>query len=131
VVSELEGEPAEKVERAEPVPAPELASAPTPEPEPEAEASATETGSGEAESSVAAIESPEPAPAPEKRDWCHLHEDHLTLLARTEGRRTKLEDRGQCYQCRVERRASRTRSFSPRDCIGYLLCGPVGPEECP
>jgi hypothetical protein len=37
---------------------------------------------------------------------------------------------GQCYECRVERRRGRTRSFSPRDCAGYALCFPVAQEEC-
>ena len=62
--------------------------------------------------------------------WCHLHEDRYTLLARTSSRRSQLARDGTCYECRVERRRSRTRSFSPRDCAGYSLCGPTASEAC-
>ncbi len=63
--------------------------------------------------------------------WCHLHEDSYTLLARTAKRRANVEHEGTCYVCRVERRRSRTQSFSPRDCAGYSLCGSGSPEDCP
>jgi predicted Ser/Thr protein kinase len=69
-------------------------------------------------------------PEPELHDWCHLHEDRYTLLARTKSRHGSLTHQGTCYTCRVERRRSRTRNFSPRDCAGYSLCGEASPEAC-
>lgn len=111
---------------------PKLAQPPSePEAPPE---SATETGDAiEAEASETgeAIEAvtPEPA-APEKRGWCHLHEDHFTLLERSSKRRASLINAGLCYVCRAEHRKSRTRNFSPRDCAGYSLCGPAASGEC-
>ncbi|HLT36982.1 MAG TPA: serine/threonine-protein kinase [Enhygromyxa sp.] len=107
-----------------------------PEPEPEPEPGTSETGDGqhpELESEPPEPEpepEPAPAPAPELHDWCHLHEDHLTLLDRSTNRRARFLAGGQCYACRVEKRRSRTRSFSPRDCAGYSLCGPVSAGEC-
>jgi predicted Ser/Thr protein kinase len=73
---------------------------------------------------------PTPAPAPELHGWCHLHEDRYTLLARTSKRRATLEHDGSCYACRVESRRDRTRSFSPRDCAGYSLCGEASADAC-
>jgi predicted Ser/Thr protein kinase len=70
------------------------------------------------------------APAPELRDFCHLHEDRYTLLARTSKRRATLEHQGSCYVCRAEDRRDRTRNFSPRDCAGYSLCGEASADEC-
>jgi len=85
------------------------------------EARATETG---ADASDAA------STGPELRDWCHLHEDRYTLLLRARRRRGAFVHEGVCYSCRVERRRSRTRNFSPRDCAGYALCGRAGAEVC-
>ncbi|PRP89998.1 Serine/threonine-protein kinase PK-1 [Enhygromyxa salina] len=84
----------------------------------------TDTGA-EAEPELAA-----PAPAPELRGWCHLHEDRYTLLTRTNTRRGSFEHDGVCFTCRVERRRSRTRNFSPRDCAGYSLCGKASADAC-
>jgi serine/threonine protein kinase len=91
---------------------PEPESEPEPEPEPEPE--------------FVARTITEPAPS----GWCHLHEDHFTLLVRSSARRPRLVHSGQCYTCRVEQRRSRTRSFTPRDCAGYSLCGAAPAGEC-
>ena len=69
-------------------------------------------------------------PESELHGWCHLHEDRYTLLSRVARRKGSLTHRGTCYVCRVERRRSRTRNFSPRDCAGYSLCGPSKLGDC-
>jgi hypothetical protein len=61
------------------------------------------------------------------RDVCHLHEDTYELLARG-ARKRQLEDGGSCFECRLERRRSRTSRFSPADCGAYALCAPA---DCP
>ncbi|PRP96738.1 serine/threonine-protein kinase [Enhygromyxa salina] len=66
----------------------------------------------------------------ELHGWCHLHEDRYTLLSRTNSRRASFTHQGTCYTCRVERRRSRTSSFSPRDCAGYSLCGEASASAC-
>ena len=54
----------------------------------------------------------------------------LLLLVRSDSRKTRFVHGGVCYQCRSEKRRSLTRSFSPRDCAGYSLCGPTAREDC-
>ncbi|EDM76959.1 serine/threonine kinase family protein [Plesiocystis pacifica SIR-1] len=61
--------------------------------------------------------------------WCHLHEDSYTLLTRGR-RRGHLSKGSECFVCRVERRRSRTRNFSQRNCAGFSLCGPAPAEDC-
>ncbi|MFO7567366.1 MAG: serine/threonine-protein kinase [Enhygromyxa sp.] len=134
-------------EAAERAPGPEREPPATPlelEAEPEPAQATSETGPGveakvegaEGAEEVEEVEpgpagsTPAPAPAPERHGWCHLHEDHLTLLERSNGRRARFVKQGQCYVCRVESRSSRTRSFSPRDCAGYSLCFPAAKGEC-
>ena len=110
--------------------------APTPEPTPvetalPVVAELGETGAGEgSETDTGEPEPAHEARGPTLRDWCHLHEDRYTLLIRTRKRRSSFEHEGVCYACRVERRADRTRNFSPRDCAGYALCGEANAEAC-
>jgi hypothetical protein len=100
------------------------------EPEPEPDPSTSETGGESAEAANEVLAVSDTAPKSQAEDWCHLHEDHLTLLDRSDNKRTRLLHEGVCYQCRVEKRAARTRSFTPRDCEGYALCGPTAEEDC-
>jgi hypothetical protein len=64
------------------------------------------------------------------RDVCHLHEDTYELLVRGP-RKKQLIDAGECFECRLERRRSRTSRFSPGDCGAYALCAPAGEDACP
>ncbi len=77
---------------------------------------------------------PEPpaptAPTVELRDHCHMHEDDYELLARVSKRKGTLQHEGKCYECRVEKRRDRIRTFSPRDCAGYSLCGETSADAC-
>ncbi len=96
-----------------------------------ADETGTETGeTGDAVEAEPTVASPPATSEPDVHGWCHLHEDHFTLLDRSNKRRARFVRDGQCYQCRVESRSSRTRNFSPRDCEGYSLCGPAREEEC-
>ncbi|KIG16454.1 serine/threonine protein kinase [Enhygromyxa salina] len=89
-----------------------------------ADASPADAGPSEPERT-----SPTP-PSADLHDWCHLHEDRYTLLSRTNNRRASFMHQDTCYTCRVERRRSRTSSFSPRDCAGYSLCGEASASAC-
>lgn len=62
--------------------------------------------------------------------WCSLREDTFKLLREHRQRRRYITAGSRCYDCRVEPRAWRTRSFSPRDCDGYQVCHQVSARAC-
>ena len=95
--------------------------------EPAASETGSETGS---EPGPASDNGPDSQAKLKSHGWCHLHEDRYTLIERSSTRRARLVHQGQCYVCRDERRPSRTRNFSPRDCARYLLCGSASAKEC-
>ena len=100
---------------------------------------ASEIGAGESETEIETGAETEATPveseaattpAVNPSGFCHLHEDRYTLLDRSSRRRASFVHQGVCYTCRVESRRSRTRSFSPRDCAGYSLCGEASAAAC-
>jgi serine/threonine protein kinase len=95
-------------------------------------ASSQTSASREIETMSASAETPvtkSVSPAGGRTDWCSLHEDTFRLLARERKARATIELDGTCYSCRKETRAARIRRFSPGDCAGYQVCGPVKCSE--
>lgn len=65
------------------------------------------------------------------QDWCYMHEDHYTLIKRSNKREHFIRDsQGKCYQCRLERRVSRIQRFRPDDCQNYQVCQSVEQDLC-